>query len=296
VIGAALLLQVATATVQGDVVRIVGADTVAAAGARVVLHRVGDSLQGPLDSLHANADGHFRFAVRTALDANDVLLVSARWHGIEYFAPPVAGSTAVRVVVSDTSAQAAVQVAARHLVIGGPAPDGTRDVVDLLILRNAGGLTRTGPDSLAPTWQMRIPPHVANVQLGDADFARETFDLHGDTLFLSAPIPPGERQFFLQYQIPPGARTLEVPLEPAADTITVLAEEQALEVSAGLVRQGSETVAGRAFARWTGGALGSLALRFPGSRGTPAWLLPGLIAAVALPLAWITARAIRRPH
>jgi hypothetical protein len=296
VIAAALLLQVATATVQGDVVRLVGDDTVAAAGARVVLHRVGDSLQGPLDSLRADARGGFRFAVRAALDPTDVLLVSARWHGIEYFAPPVAGTTPVRVVVSDTSGQASVQVAARHLVIGGPAADGTRDVVDLLILRNPGNLTRTGADSLAPTWQMRIPPHVANVQLGDADFARETFDLHGDTLFLTAPIPPGERQFFLQYQIPPGARTLEVPLAPVADTITVLAEEQSLEVSEGLTRQGSETVSGRAFARWSGGPLAALSLRFPGSRGTPGWLLPVLVAALVGPLLWITGRAIRRPR
>lgn len=292
---AALLLQLQAASpVAGQVVRIVEGDTVAAAGARVVLHRVGDTVQGPLDSLLADAAGHFRFTRRPTLDSTDVLLVSARWHGVEHFAPPVIPGAAVRVVVADTSTTAAVTVAARHIVIGGPAQDGARDVVDLLVLRNAGAMTRVGADSSRPSWQMLVPPHVANVQIGDADFAREAFDLHGDTLYLAAPIPPGERQFFLQYQIAPGARSLDVPLDAATDTVTVLAEEPALEVSAPLVPQGSETVAGRAFARWSGPGSPLVSVRFPGTSALPGWLLPVLIAALALPLLWVTRRVARR--
>lgn len=294
-IAAALLWQLQAASpVAGQVVRIVEGDTVPAAGARVVLHRVGETAQGPLDSLLADASGGFRFTLRVTPDSADVLLVSARWHGVEHFAQPVIPGAPVRVVVSDTSASAQVTVAARHIVIGGPAPDGARDVVDLLVLRNPGVMTRVGADSSQPSWQMLVPSHVANVQLGDADFAREAFDLHGDTLFLVAPIPPGERQFFLQYQLAPGARSLDVPLDPSTDTVTVLAEEPALEVSAPLVSQGSETVAGRAFARWSGPGSAPISVRFPGTTTLPRWLLPVLIAALALPLLWVTRRVARR--
>ena len=95
-IALALLMQLQVTgpvEVPGRVVRIIGNDTVAASGARVVLHRVGNSAQGPLDSMMVMPDGAFRF--RAVADSGDVLLVSARWHDVEYFAPPItAGATA----------------------------------------------------------------------------------------------------------------------------------------------------------------------------------------------------------
>ncbi len=290
-----LLLQAAApAQVSGRVVRLQDGDSLAAAGARVVLHRVGPGAEGPLDSLRADADGRFSFRVRVALDTSDVLLVSARWHGIEHFGPPVVAGRQARVVVTDTSSTATVRVAARHIVIGGPAADGARDVVDLLVLSNASGFTRVGRDTTEPSWLMLLPPRVANLTVGDADFARETFDRHGDTLLLAAPIPPGDRQFFLQYQLAPGARSLDVPMDPEADTVSVLAEEPNLELGPGLALRGTEMVAGRSFTRWSGSGTTDIAVGLPGNRAMPGWLLPALIVALGLPLLWVTRLAFTR--
>jgi hypothetical protein len=295
-IALALLLQLQSAgpvDVAGRVARI-DSDTLAASAARVVLHRVGRSGQGPLDSTIAGHDGQFR--LRGRADSGDVLLVSARWHGVEYFAPPVVQGTPVFVEVSDTSSAVQVSVAARHIIIGGPAADGARDVVDLIVLRNAGTRTRVGVDSLSGSWSMALPPLVANMTLGDADFARDAFDAHDDSLRLFAPVPPGDRQFFLQYQLAPGARSLDVPLSANTDTISVLAEEDELELSEGMVRQGYEEMQGRRFTRWSGsGTLGTLRVGFTDTGDLPRWVLPLLLAVFALPLLWATRKMLSRP-
>lgn len=69
----------------GRVVRRAGTDTVPAPGAMVLLHRVGPVEQGAIDSVAADAAG--RFAFQFVRDTGAAYLVSARWAGIEYFAP-----------------------------------------------------------------------------------------------------------------------------------------------------------------------------------------------------------------
>lgn len=295
-IALALLLQLQVGgpmEVTGRVVRLEGTDTLAASAARVVLHRVGAAVQGALDSTIAGADGGFRF--RASADSGDVLLVSARWHGVEYFAPPLAPGSSVTILVSDTASNVPLRVAARHIIIGGPAADGARDVVDLIVLRNSGSLTRSGRDSLTGSWSMALPPLVANLMVGDADFARDAFDVHDDSLHLFAPVPPGDRQFFLQYQLAPGARSLDVPLSADIDTISVLAEEDDLDLSSGMARQGFEEMQGRRFTRWSGsGSVASIRIGFPGQGDLPRWILPVLIAVVVMPLLWATSKALSR--
>jgi hypothetical protein len=292
----AMLLQLQSSgpvEVAGRVIRLEGADTLPAGSARVVLHRVGRTAQGPLDSMLAGDDGRFRFRARG--DSGDVLLVSGRWHGVEYFAPPVVPGRAVLLQVTDTSSGAPVHIAARHIIVGGPAADGARDVVDLIVLRNAGTLTRTGRDSATGSWSIALPPLVANLVLGDADFASDAFDIHDDSLHLFAPIPPGDRQLFLQYQLAPGAKSLDVPLATGTDTVSVLAEEDDLELSGSMMRQGFEEMQGRRFTRWSGsGDVGTVHIGFPDSGDLPGWVLPALIVVLVLPLIWATRKALRR--
>ncbi len=297
-IAALLLLQLQATgpvSVEGRAIRVDGQDTLPAAGATVTLHRVGAALQGAIDSTTSGSDGRFTF--RATADSGDVLLVSARWHGVEYFGDPVLPGNPVRVQVADTSSAVRVTVAARHVIIGGPAADGSRDVVDLIVLRNADVRTRALADTAHDSsWSMMLPPLVANLQVGDADFAVEAFDIHGDTLMLFAPIPPGERQFFLQYQLAPGARSLTLPLAAGTDTVSILGEEGNLRLGSGFSVQGTETVAGRTFTRWSGsGGVGSVEIVFPGDGSLPGWVLPALVVLVGLPLVWATARALRRP-
>ena len=291
VIGLSLLAG--PVTVRGRVVRVQHGDTVVAAGARVVLHAVTPERQGPLDSVIADAQGRFR--ITATADSGAVLLLSARWQGVEYFAPPFGDAAEpITLVAVDTSSQQSVAVAARHVIVGGPAADGTRDVVDLIVIANRGERTRTAPDSLHPSWTMALPPHVANLTVGDADFSPEAFDLHGDTLMLSAPIPPGERQFFLMYQVPPGARRLQLPLGAALDTLSLLSEEHEVTTAPALTVTGEETVSGRVFQRQVGGrALGdTLVVTLPGAARVPSWLLPLLVALFGATLLLVSWRSL----
>jgi hypothetical protein len=274
--------------ITGRVIRVVGTDTLAVPGAMVLLHGVSPTVQGVIDSTRSDAEGRWRF--RPAVDSATVLLVSARHEGIEYFAPPVARERLgtlppLDVLVADLDPTAPVTITSRHVIVGGPAPDGTRDVVDLLVLRNASGRTRAMPDTAMPTWQLVLPPHAANARIGDADFAADMLDLHGDTLFLHAPIPPGDRQLFLQYQIVPASRRFEIPMDQPIAALTLMAEEEALEADPYLSRSGLEELEGRRFVRWTGAVPAggaALALTLPGRNAAPTWTLPALIALFAL--------------
>jgi hypothetical protein len=281
--GAILLAQLQGGiSLTGKVVRTVGADTIAASGAIVVLHQVSDESQGPIDSIISNQDGEFRFTV--VPDTTAVLLVSARWAGIEYFAPPPDGTPSL-IVVSDTSSSVPVTIAARHIIVGGPAPDGTRDVVDLLVIRNSSRFTHVAADSASPTAWVLVPALAANLQLGDADFALDAFDRHGDTLMLNAPIPPGDRQFFLQYQLAPGTTRFVVPMVPGVDTLTVLAEESDLRATPAFTRIDVQEVEGREFTRWaTGRSQGQIELSLPGRTEAPRWLLAAMVITLGVGL------------
>ncbi len=91
--------------------RVLAADSTPVAGTRVVLHRIGSDVQGPLDSTRSDRGGRFGFAFRP--DTAAFYLLSTRHSGIEYFSPPVSTNparpdTAIRIVVYDTSSSAPV--------------------------------------------------------------------------------------------------------------------------------------------------------------------------------------------
>lgn len=278
----------------GRVVRVSGRDTLPVPGALVILHRVSPDAQGAIDSVRADAAGRFEF--RFTADSVGSYLVSARWLAIEYFAPPLlAGGNdrAIRLLVADTSSVTPVAVTARHVVVSGPAPDGTRTVVDLLVLANTGVMTRVGRDSAAPSWRFLLPPFAANLRVADSDFAATAFDQHGDTLLLFAPIPPGERQLFLDYQVTPGTRRLLIPIDAPLAAVNILAEEVLRIRDA--TEQSDTTVNGRRFHRWTRSfqRAGALELSLPGSSTAP-WTLPALIGVVGSMLVVVTVVALRR--
>ncbi len=284
-------------TVAGRVVRVVGSDTLSAVGAVVVLHRVTADEQGPIDSLRAGPDGAFRFAVTA--DSGTLLLISARWQGIDYFATPVRagspGATPLIVLVSDTSATVTIRLAARHLVIGAPAADGTRNVVDLLLLENAEQQTRVAAGRDQPTWQLALPPSAVNVVVGESDFASDAVDVHGDSLELHAAIPPGQRQILLHYQIPPSTRRLQVPFSTTVALVNLLLEEGDTEVRGTVQVADSAVTDGVEYRRWTGNVAAGDALELRFTRLLlPTWLTPLLAALFALGLAFLAVRTNRR--
>ena len=195
-----------TTFVAGRVVLPRDADTVPVPGARVVLHRVGRETQGPLDSASADASGRFRFRFRP--DTASIYLLSARWGDVEYFSPPVHTNparpdTAMRVVVYDTSSTAPIEVEARHIVVPRAGPDGTRSVLDLIVLRNDGRTARVAPDSSRPSWRLVLPQGTGDLQVGESDLSPDAIVREGSTVNVLAPLAPGQKQLSLEYSVTP---------------------------------------------------------------------------------------------
>jgi hypothetical protein len=247
-------------------------------------------LQGPLDSTNTDGRGRFRFRFRA--DSSTIYILSARYSGIEYFSPPVHTNparpdTAIRIIAYDTSSTAAVSLEARHLVVSRPGEDGSRNVLDLIVLRNAGQRTRIAADSSRPTWIGLLPRGTMGLEVGESDMSPEAVAREGDSVLVTAPIAPGEKQLTLEYLVPAGHGSLELPLTEPVPMLNVLTEEGGAVVSGGsLVFADSQILQGRSFRRWTGaGPVGGVVrVALPGRRRAPEWILAALVAAVALAL------------
>jgi hypothetical protein len=291
------LLSQQASVVSGRVVRATASDTVGVPGVQVMLHEVGRTRQGPVDSTVAGTNGEFRFRFRA--DTSSVYLLSSGWAGIEYFSTPVRSlpaqpDTGLLLVVSDTSSAAPVGVVSRHIVIGKPSGDGIRAVLEIVVLQNNGPLTRVARDSLQPTWSTRLPSRAVGFQPGQGDVSADALVFRDGTVQLFAPIAPGEKQLLYTYQLPSGPGTVRMPLQEPVGTMNILLEEFDRTVTGGgIVRGDSQAIEGRSFRQWSGTVpAGSvIAIRFP-SLGTR-WILPALVSAVALSLAFVAIRALR---
>jgi len=281
-------------------------DTLAVPRIRVLLHRVGRERQGPIDSALTDARGRFRFGFRP--DSGSLYLLSARYGGIEYFSSPVHTNparpdTAIPLFVYDTSSRAPVEIEAHHIVVPRPGDDGSRSVLELFVLRNSGLRARVGADSVHPAWSAPLPPGSLGLQVGESDLSPDAVSRRGDSVYVFAPIAPGEKQLAVQYVIPGDQNLVTFPMGASAGPVNLLIEGPVAGVSgAPLTLADSQLIEGRKFQRWTGtvtpGARIQVALA--GSRPTPVKVLAGLVAGLALALllaGWrVLARARRRPE
>ncbi len=290
-------LHAQSALVAGRVVRVTGQDTIGMAGAQVMLHQVGRSRQGPVDSTITGRRGEFRFRFKP--DTSAVYLLSSAHAGIEYFSTPVhtvpaRPDTGLVLVVSDTSSTGPIRVTSRHVVIGKPrAGDGTRAVLEILVLRNDGPTTRVAADSLRPSWMTPLPKRAFNFQVGQGDVSPEALQFRDASVRLFAPIAPGEKQLLYTYQLPSAPGTVRIPIPDSVGIINVLLEEFDRTVSGGAIERGdSQAIEGRSFRQWSGpvGAGSVVAIDFPGI-GTR-WVLPALVAVVALSLGAVAVRTL----
>lgn len=287
----------------GRVVRSVGADSVGVAGVRVLLHRIAQDAQGAVDTTTTAADGGF--AVRFPADTTAIFLLSARYAGLEYFSFPLPTDpsrpdTSVVIVVADTSAAQPVSVGVRQLVITAPEPDGTRDVLDLIQVVNPGPHTRVGRDTLAPSWAMPLPPGIMDFHVGPGDVGPDAVQRQGDALAVLAPLPPGPKQFLVQYALPGGVNELRLPLADTLPTLEILLEESGASVAGGrMERSETRDVEGRTFHLWAGSPpAGVVAIVLPPTGVGARRALLALVAAFALVLAaagWYIRRRAAEP-
>ena len=271
--------------------RVLSADSTPVRGARVVLHRVGQVDQGPIDSTRSDGLGRFQFTFRP--DTSAFYLVSAEHAGIEYFSQPVPTNpqrpdTGIRVLVYDTSSTTPILLEARHLVVTRPGQDGSRGVLDLMVLRNESRLTRITSDTTPPTWSAPLPPGTVGLDVSESDFSRDAVARRGDSVIVVAPFAPGEKQLTVQYLIPSDRPAVELPFGRSGTAINVLAEETGVRVTgSGVALADSQVLQGRSFRRWTGVAQPNSVVRIvlPATRRTPTWLLAALVGALTLVLA-----------
>ena len=290
---------------EGRVVRAAGADSLPLAGARVVLHRVGRQAQGPIDSGTTDAAGRFRF--RFAADTASLYLVSARWSGIEYFSSavhtnPLLPDTALTIGVADTSSSAPVALTSRHIVVGAPGADGSRGVLELIVLDNHGVRARVAADTVAATWGMLLPPGALGFTAGEGDFSPDALIRRNDSVVVFAPIAPGEKQFIFQYTLPGDVSDWTVPFDQPAGSVNLMLEERGARAASGLLAYAdTQDIQGHSYRRFTGRAAAGSVLRvsLPNARSGGRWALAGLVAAVAVVLlgaAWWLASGRARPR
>jgi hypothetical protein len=256
-----------------------------------VLHKVGQQTQGPIDSTRSDTQGRFSFVFRP--DTTAFYLLSSNRAGIEYFSPPVPTklerpNTGIGIVLYDTSSTTPVALQSRHLVLARPREDGSRSVLDLIILRNAGRLTRVASDTMHPSWSAALPRGVTGLKVSEGDISPDAVSRRGDSLIVTAPIAPGEKQLAVQYQVSPGRRVVELPVDQPGVRLNVLAEEPDVRVSGGgLTLADSQVIEGRSFRRWTGVAPagGNIRLTLPGTGTSPRWVLAALVVGLGIPLA-----------
>jgi hypothetical protein len=292
-------------TAGGHVVIPRAADTVALPHARLVLHRVGRDTQGPIDSMVADGGGRFRF--RFKADTSAIYLLSSRYDGIEYFSPPVHTNparpdTAITLQVYDTSSTTPIAIEARHIVVPRPGADGSRSVLDLIVLRNDGLRARVAPDSAHPSWSLTLPPGSGEMQLGEGDLSPDAVARVGDTVLVLAPLAPGQKQFSIAYATVATRGQLVFPVGPAETPLNLLLEEPGARVSGRtLALADTQVIEGRSFRRYSGRVPAGGAVRVtvpPGPAAAARRVLVGLVGGLVVVLCaaavWLVRRS-RRP-
>ncbi len=273
----------------------------------VVLHEVAmGGRGGPVDSARSDARGGYTLTIARP-DTGAVYIVSSRYQGIAYFSEPLtvaaAGTVRARpIVVYDTSSSGpAVAVSRRLVTIARPkrGGDGTRDVLELLELKNPGTETRIAVDTLAPTWAGAIPHPAIQFQVGQGDLAPEAVTRRGDTVAAFAPIPPGEaRQLSYAYVLPADVRHAVIPVDQPTAEVDLLLEDTAAAVTApGLERLGVQEIEQRRFARYRARHLAartSVVITLPGGGFRAQMLVPVVVLLAALALVAGLVVAIRR--
>jgi hypothetical protein len=285
----------------GRVLRVTAKDTTPVPGARVVLHRVGRVVQGPVDSTIAGKRGEFRF--RFLAETTAVYLLSSGWQGIEYFSSPlhtdpVAPDTGLVLTVSDTSSASPVRIVSRHLVVSRPGLDGQRPALEIVVLVNGGTTTRVSADSTHPAWATGLPNGAVGFQAGSGDFSGDALEVRNDSVMLFAPVAPGEKQVIYTYSLAAGSGPTRIAVPDSIGVFNILLEEFDRTVKGGgIIRADSQVIEGRHFLQWAGPVAGAsvVTIDFPGA-GLRGWLLPILVGAVALVLGLVALKTLgRRP-
>lgn len=231
-------------------------------GAEVVLHRVSISTAGEIDTVRADPQGLFRFELPSVPrddQEGDIYFAAVRHQGILYFGRAINQAILLDSLYSietyDTltapvgGAPLTVQV---RYVIAEQGPTGWQ-ITDLFELSNDGDRTLVAAPDGGITWRHPLPANARDATVGGGDVSPDAANVIDGHLELTGPIPPGQRQFVLRYEVD-ALDGMAIPLSAGTATVEFLVREPAplLEVE-GL--PGVETVEmqpGVSFRRYAG--------------------------------------------
>ena len=256
----------------------------AISSATVVLHRVTPDTAGEIDSVRVDAAGGFAFALPSVPDPGgrgEVYFGSVRHLGIHYFGPAV--HTALQldslymIQVRDTALApltgAPVPLGMRYLVLE-PGDDVWR-VTDLFQLENTGDRTLVAKEG-GVVWNYPLPPGASDFEVGGEDLPPDAVDFVAGSFQVGAPLPPGEREYVVRYQL--AERSLDLPLPGRVGAVELLVPEPApfLTVEGLAAAPPVEMEPGVTYRRFTGSNLVNGLVR----------VLPGT-EPVSLPIEWL---------
>ena len=240
----------------GRVLRAGETDSVPLTGTWVVLHEVTMQGGGPVDSVRTDPAGRYRLGVARS-DSAALYMVSATYQGVTYFsdalhARQVRDSIPALVVFDTSSVAPPITVGQRHVVVRAAGAGDTRSVLELVMLENRGSRTRVAADSGQALWSAGLPAGVTEFQVGQSDVSADAIVRAGDSVFVTAPIPPGQKQIVYTYALP-ARNELRLPLQAATGRVLVLLEDTAATLVSGpLTPRGVETFEDSHFALFDG--------------------------------------------
>ena len=239
--------------VRGDVTRRTGSDSTVLSDAWTYLHEVTPGGGEIVDSQLTSIGG--LFSLRSPrFDTIASYIVSVDHHGIQYFSEPFRadGVGTPRITVFDTSSvKPVIGLGERHIILQPLEPDGTRRVVELFVLRNAGVFTRVSSDTSAPVFEVTLPSNILSFEIGAADVSEQAVYLRDERLAVAAPIPPGERQILVSYVLPRNRRRLDIPIDQPTGHLNVLIADSGATVEPALLEfRGWETLEGTSYRRF----------------------------------------------
>ena len=249
--------------VTGELLLATGTDTVPVPDRWVVLHEVTVAEGGPVDSVRTDRRGRFRLR-SSASDTLATYLLSARYHGIGYFSPPIDPDSlpdrdVPPIMVYDTASTGApIGLAERHVLVRSPGSDGRRRVIELFVVSNAEPMTRISGADGGPVWSVAIPPVAEDVEIGVSDLASDAIEIADGALQVYAPIVPGQREVLIGYLLPAGEDDFVVTLDqPVARLTVLLGDSTAVLESPPLAMVGVEELEGQPLRRYGAEGVGT---------------------------------------
>src|SRR6476620_2737753 len=230
--------------VEGQVVHPGARDMLPVPNIMVTLHRVGSDRAGPLDSMRADATGHFAFTYRRTGDESAIYFLSTLYGGIAYFTPPlndavVKGQNAEIAVYDTTSAKIPIGVRGHHIVVSGVDAIAQRSVTEVYELANDSTVTRIALGSRLnnPVWTALVPERATGFRVSQGDIPAAAVAFTNSHVSVFAPIAPGLAQLAFTYNLPANSFPLHVPVQQPTQLFEVLVEDERGSVSGAKLKE-----------------------------------------------------------